>query len=129
MAFKKVSVNKKYFKYAECTKGQQLVVEGSYMGPYEGKFGVQHDFKQKDGEIVCLNSAGQLNYLLENHVEVGDLVNVYYDGSVMLTKGTFKGKNAHNFSIEVDTDGAKVKHDKAPEAVTTPFDASTDISL
>ncbi len=89
-------------KYKECQPGQKLVNEGSYLGPYQGKFGVQHDFKEKDGEIVCLNSSGHLNYLLETHVATGDLCNIYYKGVVVLNKGTFKGKEAHNFEIEID---------------------------
>ncbi len=129
MAFQKVESAKKYFKYAECKSGDKLVNEGHYVGPYEGKFGVQHDFKQKDGIIVCLNSSGHLNWLLDNHVEKGDLVNVFYAGKVTLTKGVMKGKEAHNFEIEIDTDGKKKMHSDAPEKVATPFDASTDISL
>jgi hypothetical protein len=125
MAFKKVTGSKRYVKYNECTPGQKLVSEGSYLGPYQGKYGVLHDFKEKGGEIACLNSSGQLNYLLETHVATGDVCNVYYKGKVLLSKGTFKGKEAHNFEIEVDD----AKHsDDEPDAVAAVKD-DNDIAL
>lgn len=102
MAFKKVSTARKYFKFAECKPGDKLVDAGIYVGPEEGRFGIQHIYKQTNGEIVCLNSSGHLNWLMENHVKPGQLVNVYYADKVMLTKGAFKGKEAHNFEVEID---------------------------
>lgn len=111
MAFQKVGGQSKYYKYAECEEGQKLVDAGTYLGAKEGKFGIQHVFKQKDGEMVTLNSSGHLNYLLENHVSTGTVCNVYYKEKILLTKGTFKGKEAHNFEIEVD-DGPRMSAPK-----------------
>jgi hypothetical protein len=126
MAFKKVSGARRYYKYNECKPGQKLVDAGVYVGPEEGKFGTQHVFKQQNGEIVVLNSAGQLNWQLDNYATPGaTLCNVFYAGKNMLTKGAFKGKEAHNFELEVDDEytGAKVRHaESAPEVALTADD-------
>lgn len=102
MAFKKVAGTRKYFKYKDCTPGQVLVADGEYTGPEDGKFGVQHLFNQRNGEVVCLNSAGHLNYLLKERVKVGQRVNIMYADRKLLEKGAFAGKEAHTFDLEVD---------------------------
>ena len=122
--FRKVAGSRKYFKYAECEDGQLLVKAGVYAGPEEGKFGVQHVFKQQDGEIVVLNSSGHLNWLLDSHAAPGTLCNVFYKGRHMLTKGAFKGKEAHNFELEVDDAYSTPKRhaEAAPEAALSVDD-------
>ena len=100
-SFKTVGGPKKYFKYKECEKGQ-LLVEGKYVGTSPNKFGKENfDFKPEDGPTVSLNHAGQLAYLVENFVREGDLVQVIYDGTSKLEKGAFKGKEVHNFIVNV----------------------------
>ena len=127
MAFQKLTTIRKYYKYAECAPGQKLVEEGAYTGPTEGKFGVQHNFTQKNGENVTLNSSGHLNWLLENHVKVGAVVNVYYADKIVLQKGTYKGKEAHNFELEVDDGtGTTVKH--ADVEAHTPAVFTSDVA-
>lgn len=101
MAFQTVSGGRKYFKYAECSKGDVLVPEGTYIGSEEGKFGIQHLF-DVDGETVCLNSAAQLNHCIDTKIKPGDKVIVTYDGKVVLTKGNMKGKDCHQFVVQVD---------------------------
>jgi len=125
MAFVKVSGARKYFKYSECEKGQKLVDQGTFIGSEEGKFGVQHLFKGKDGSTTVLNSAGHLNWLLDEHVNTNDLVNVYYEGKEMLLKGPMKGKEAHRFELEVD-DGPRSNVDNTPVTLAS---ATDDISL
>jgi hypothetical protein len=123
MAFKKVATSRKYFKYADCNPGDVLVNEGTYVGPEEGRYGVQHIFKQRNGEIVCLNSSGHLNWLIENHVSPGVVVNILYKERVTLTKGPMAGKDAHNFELEVEeveegvSAKGKVPTEKAPPPV------------
>lgn len=99
-----------------------------YQGPEEGKFGIQHVFRQDNGEIVVLNSAGHLNWLLENHAPTGSLCNVSYAEKILLTKGAFKGKDAHNFELEVDDEdgGRVVRKDAMPVAAVSESD---DLSL
>lgn len=116
MAYQKVATQRKYFKYAECQKGQKLVDEGVYLGTEEGKFGIQHIFRQKDGETVVLNKSGHLDYLLAENATKGTKCNVIYDGKIVLTKGPFKGKEANNFELEVD-DAGPVAADKIPAAI------------
>lgn len=102
MAFKKVQAVAKYFKYKDCTPGQMLVDNGTYHGIIQGKFGIEHKFIQKNGDVVVLNSAGHLNWLLENYTQPGDAVNVFYKECHLLEKGKFAGKDCHYFEIEVD---------------------------
>jgi len=99
--FKKVGGAKNYIKYSECEEGQ-VIAEGEYIGRSDNKFGKQNfDFKGKDGKITCLNHAGGLAYTMENNVVEGDYVRVTYAGKTMLTSGDFKGKEVHNFDVEV----------------------------
>lgn len=104
-SFRKIGGPKQYFKYSECEKGQVLVEGAKYIGRSPNKFGNEnHDFKPLEGgPIICLNSAGQLNWLMENHVVEGDLVRVVYEGkSTIETKGhAMEGKEAHSFTVEV----------------------------
>ena len=125
MAFKKIAGVRKYYKYKDCTPGQRLVEDGEYTGSEEGKFGIQHIFNQRNGEVVCLNSAGHLNYLLKEHVKTGMRVNVIYADRKTLAKGPFAGKEAHTFDIEVD-DASVVTEPVSEAALTAGGD---DISL
>ncbi len=95
--FKEIAGNKKYFKYAECEVGQVLV-EGRFIRDFQGRFGIQYEFENKDGEIHVLNSSGQLNYKME-FVKPNEIVQVIYDGMILLTKGPMKGKDAHQFKV------------------------------
>lgn len=102
MAFTKIAGVKKYFKYSECTQNQPLVADGEYIGSEEGMYGIQHNFKQRDGNIVVLNKAGHLDWLLDNYVKLGQRVNINYAGKSELTKGQFKGKEAHSFELAIE---------------------------
>jgi len=83
--FKSVGGQKKYFKYAECEEGQ-LLVEGKFIGTSPNKFGKENfDFRPEEGPIV----------------REGDTVQVIYDGKGILDKGAFKGKEVHNFKVNV----------------------------
>jgi hypothetical protein len=123
MGFKKVAGARKYFKYVECEKGQKLVDSGLYVGPEEGRFGVNHIFRQNDGQVISLNSSGHLNWLLENHTTVGESVcNVIYDGKEVLQKGMMKGKEAHRFELEIYEPG----EDSKPVSKEMPKAAKPD---
>lgn len=127
MAFQTVSTQAKYFKYAECTKGQKLVDAGVYKGTSEGKFGILHNFQQQNGETVVLNHAGKLDWLMENKVAVGQLVNVIYTGKEKLpSNAKYPGKEAHNFEVQVDNE-----YQASPTVKTsgTTASSSADISL
>jgi len=92
----------KYFKYAEMNKGDTLVEQGKYLETKEGRFGPQHYFEEQDGQRICLNSAGQLNYLIDDHLYAGRECKIVYAGKVLLEKGAMAGKEAHNFDLYLD---------------------------
>lgn len=117
--FRSVGGPKKYFKYAECEEGQ-LLVEGKFVGRSPNKFGKENfDIKPEEGPTVSLNHAGHLAYLIENHVNEGDLIQVIYDGREKLEKGAYKGKEVHKFIVNV----------AESEAVATPEAAEADDAI
>lgn len=104
-----------YFKYAECEKGQVLVDTMVYKGTQEGNYGRQNVFVSRTtGEKTVLNKAGQLDYKLDEFVEVGDTVTVIFDGTEILEKGKFAGKPVNNFVVNLHDDIPN----KAPKEMT-----------
>lgn len=104
MAFKKKNVERVYTKYKECNEGDVLA-EGVYQRVIEGRYGIQHEFRHPDEDKVrVLNSSGHLNYLLNTYAEFGDYCRITYEGSKILVKGPMKGKDSHQFSLEIDDD-------------------------
>lgn len=136
MAFKKVSGAVKYYRYAECQPGQ-LLVEGTFLGEREGKYGKEYEFRDVSGELVVLNKAGHLDWLMKKHAKPladGVPCQIYYADRNTLTSGKFAGKEAHRFDLYLDEEGgkptkvnAKEDDEKAPweqveSAVTTSDD-------
>lgn len=102
MAFKKKNVERIYTKYKECNQGD-VIVEGVYQRVIEGNYGIQHEFRHPAEEKVrVLNSSGHLNFLLHEYANFGDYCRVTYEGTTTLEKGKMKGKEAHQFSLEID---------------------------
>jgi len=128
MAFVKVSGSKKFFKYGECKKGDVLIAGGTYLGQEEGKFGIEHNFKLPSGELAVLNSAGHLNWLVQNFLPVGTVCNIVYGGKDVIAKGTFKGKESHRFDLEVDN-GVAVGSSSATPAKPAAPSLDDDITL
>lgn len=110
---------KKFIKYSECEKGDVLIEGGRFLGSYEGNYGVCWEFENNE-QITVLNSAGQLNYVLENHASEGDVLDVIYEGKVEVPKGPMKGKMAHQFKVE--------KYKASPK-VEISSDKSSNVSL
>lgn len=100
MAFQKVNAQKKFYKLDECEKGQ-ILAEGIYVRPVDGRFGVQYEIRDEERGIVVLGG-GHLKYQMETSVDQGDYVRITYDGKVTLDKGNFKGRQSHQFVVEVD---------------------------
>lgn len=111
----------KYFKYPECQAGDVLVNEGKYLETKEGKYGPQHYFEEESGEKICLNSAGQLNFLIGDNLWKGRKCKIVYKGKVELTKGPMSGKEAHNFDLFLDDSAPKVEN-------VEPTSSTTDLS-
>jgi hypothetical protein len=104
MAYQEVGGQKKYFKYRDCEIGQ-LLVRGEYSREIMGKYGVQYEFLNEDGEIHVLNGSGQLKYKMD-FIREGDMVEITYEGEIELTKGAMAGKSAHQFKILRDGDAS-----------------------
>lgn len=113
MAFKKVGGPRKFFKYNDCTEGDLLVDNGEFLGTEQGKYGVQHVFRELSGDEIVLNSAGHLNYQVEKYLDIGTRCNITYAGKITLQNGPMAGKESHQFSMEVD-DGDR------PSVAATP---------
>jgi hypothetical protein len=90
-----------YPKYALTPAGTVLVDDGVYLGAVESRFGgYGYPFRMKDGTRIHLNSAGQLALRMES-VEAGTHCHIVYCGTEVLKKGTFKGKDCHQFQVSV----------------------------
>lgn len=112
----------KYVKYAECEEGQVLAT-GTYLGPRQGTYGVQHQIREDNGDVTVLNSSGHLNFLLENEITKGDYIQVVYKGTELLKKGKFKGKEMHQFEVFIDEDRER---DVNARPVDTSASAASD---
>lgn len=121
MAFKTVGGARQYYKYSECNEGDMLINNGKYLGSEQGKFGIQHLF-EVEGVTHVLNSAGQLNYLVEKHLSPNQRCNVIYKGTITLEKGPMAGKDSHQFEMQVDDGFEAVAPAAAPvvNAITKP---------
>lgn len=64
---------------------------------------LDYKFEEADGTIAVLNGAGNLGYQMQK-VSVGALVRVDYAGKQLITKGPRKGKEAHNFTVLVESE-------------------------
>jgi hypothetical protein len=117
MSFQNLDLTKVYHKYAEKTKGE-VIVEGFFIGSTQGTYGIQHNFRTLDGKLHVLNSAGHLNYAVEQ-LTVGNFCQIRYDGEIRLTKGPMAGKNAHQFLVAVDPD-RKMGVDPTPVPIEEP---------
>lgn len=78
-----------------------VILEGEYVGSLPNPHNSEKlDFKFKldDGSISLINGAGNLGYKMQ-YINVGDYVQVEYEGKQEMTKGDYKGKQAHNFEV------------------------------
>lgn len=118
MEFKSISKPRKYFKYAECEEGQELVI-GRYKGTVPSNYSDNHLFEVEwEEEDVVLNSSGHLNWQLDN-VELGTMCKIIYKGQHVLEKGPYKGKPSHQFDVQIASDsGRKTSTNK--EAIENP---------
>lgn len=87
-----------YCKYAEKKPGDVLV-DGKFLRDFQGKYGIQWEYLDNSGEVVVLNSAGQLNYKMDAYVNPGDMVQIVYEGMITLDKGPMSGKDSHQFKL------------------------------
>ena len=103
MAFEKVSLQKKYFKYSTFSKND-VICEGTWIKNSEDNYGKSNfHLVSKDKDCVyILNSSGHLNHIMKEEVSLGDFIRVTYDGTYVLEKGKYKGTECHQFIVERD---------------------------
>lgn len=101
MAFQEVAGAKSFVKANGMNPGD-VMVTGWFVGERPSKFGGKDfEFETEDGKHIVVNKSGQLVYAMQ-FVEKGDFVRVTYVGKNILDKGTFKGREAHQFKVEKD---------------------------
>lgn len=107
------SVRALYRKWAEWDTGDVLIgtYKGSQTDSYDkpnwlveiidAQFGDKKAAKKfPEGEIIGLNSSGKLDKAMES-VEVGEMIQVTYNGTSTIEKGKYKGKEAHDIEVDV----------------------------
>jgi len=116
MGYKEVGGPRSYLKFKDCEKGQVLV-EGTFVREFEGKYGKQYEYMQDNGEVIVLNGSGQLKYKMD-FVKEDSKVKVIYDGEIMLESGVMKGKMAHQFVVMQDSDYEETAENEGVEGDT-----------
>lgn len=103
MAFKKMNVEKNFLKWKDCAEGD-VIAFGVFEKCGEDNFGnPTYEFRNPDtNTIQVLNSAGHLNYLLNEYAVFGDFCKITYDGTIKIEKGKMAGKDSHTFTLEID---------------------------
>ena len=103
--FVEVSGQSKIVKYTELAAKMKelklesvLAVQGTYLGNHEGQYGRLNDFMTPNGKVT-LPGAGQLDWHLDNSVQVGQEVQVQYLGKEIMEKGKYKGKEVNSFKV------------------------------
>lgn len=121
-------MKKTFKKWADYTKGD--VVVGKYVGKHEDiTYGKTHHIieveytnvsdkkwgKEILGQNLVLNSAGMVDAAFEK-IEIGQLVQVTYEGTSVIEKGKYKGKDSHSIIVElVEVEGAIVEEETEEE--------------
>jgi len=79
-----------------------VVLEGTFIESLPNPLNNDRlDFKfETDEGIKIVNGSGNLGYKMK-FINVGDYVQVNYEGKQKIKKGAFKDKLAHNFSVLV----------------------------
>lgn len=93
-------------KLAEAIEAGELAVgsaiaEGTYVESLPNPMDSNKlDFKleTEDGKTVIVNGAGNLGHNMK-FVNVGDYIQIRYNGKQEITKGSYKGRLAHNFEV------------------------------
>lgn len=91
----------KYYKLSETDPGTKLVEKGEYIGEVMGKYGAQHRFRQMDDGQEVVLSGGSLNWRVkQEHIALGDVFDIYFEGKGIVEKGDFAGKESNNYKLE-----------------------------
>ena len=113
-SFRKLNGGKSYRAWKNWDVGDTIV--GKYVGDSVDNYDKPNwhiqieecDFSEESanieaGKTIGLNSAGGLDKAMDN-VEIGQFVEITYQGTSVLEKGKFAGKEAHNIEVSVCDD-------------------------
>lgn len=116
---KTISGSQSYRKWSEYKEGD--VVIGQYVGIHICQYDKENvkikvldaQFKDGSGEsfigkTLVINHCGSLEHAMKE-VSEGECLQIEYTGKTMLTKGPFKGKEAHTVEVnvvELDLEGS-----------------------
>jgi hypothetical protein len=81
-----------------------VILEGTYVESSPNTFNEKKlDFKFSDdkGNMTVINAGGNLGWAMEA-INVGDFVQVSYNGKKEIAKGKMAGRMAHDFKVLVD---------------------------
>lgn len=74
------------------------------------------------GKVIGLNSTGKLDRAMKE-VEIGDIVQVEYKGMASISKGQYKGKDAHDMDVDiVEAEGEESEEEESDEEEETEED-------
>ena len=81
-----------------------VILEGTYVESSPNNFDENKlDFKFSDdkGNMTVINAGGNLGWAMQP-INIGDYVQVSYNGKKEITKGKMAGRMAHDFKVLVD---------------------------
>lgn len=118
----------KYFKYKDCTEGQELVT-GEFVREFDGLYNKQYEFLDDAGDVVVLNHSAKLAAKLR-FANPGDRVRIIYDGQTMVSSGPMAGKPMHLFKVAIAKQEKEVvEPENKKEEVTLVDEFSEDLEL
>lgn len=83
----------------------------------EAMFSDKKKAKELTGKVVTLNTAGQLDKGMEQ-VEIGDIVQITYNGQKEMKGGDYEGEMAHTMEVELveeETEGGEEEEEEEEE--------------
>lgn len=136
---KKLSGGPKTFrKWGDWSEGDVII--GTFIGTHtdqydkvcpiikieEATFAKKAEAKKLAGQNLVLNSAGQLDKAFEDLPE-GSLVQITYNGTSVIEKGKYKGKDAHLIEVDlVEEEGAESEEDQDLEETDSDDEDESD---
>ncbi len=123
--FRKVNGSKTYRPWKEWEVGEYLVgkylelCEDSYGNPSYSIEAMESNVESlKEGTTIGINSCGGLNLAMEK-IATGSIIRLEYEGTDVMEKGKFKGKDFHMVGVAVAEDDAEVT---TPESDDDEYD-------
>lgn len=126
----------KYVSLKETKPGTVIVENGAYVKKFNGGTGpygdrISYHFRLDNGDMVGVPASGQLNWLVENNLSVGQKCRIVYNGKKpVFNKKKNITENNHDFELAVDSSFVPSAATATAQAVATAAPSSgIDISL